>query len=419
MKIGIIGGGASGMAAAIAASGPGMEVTILEKNERVGKKLLATGNGKCNLSNLQLSYACYRSDTPEYLPPILQQFTVEDTLCFFHRLGLMTRDKGGYLYPECEQASAVLDVLRFALVRLRVKVKTGVFVTKIVPRSGGQFTVYAAEEAKQCVHTFDRVILASGSRAGLKRGEEENGMQLAALLGLKKVPFTQALAGLRCREKFFQALAGVRCQAQVSLRIKGQLYQEQGELQLTQYGISGIPVFQLSRYAAKELAARKGQLQASIDFLPEITEEQWKAMLLARRKQLGCENAEQFFTGTVHKKIAAVILKESGILLSEQIERLPEEKLLAAGRLFKAFPVTVTGVNPFEQAQVCAGGIQLSELTDQLEAKQHKGLFITGELLDADGRCGGYNLQWAWSTGVIAGCAASGQTWKSRKERKG
>lgn len=409
MKIGIIGGGASGMAAAIAAAENGAEVTILEKNDRVGKKILATGNGKCNLSNLALSQGeyltYYRSDDPEQILPIMEQFTVSDTLKLFHRLGLMTKDKNGYLYPECEQAAAVLDVLRFALKRLSVNVCTSCCVRKL-ERAGQRFVVHTQKDDGHFVYEFDRIILACGSLAGMKNPAGENGLQLAAQLGLKRIPFTPALTALRCKEDFFKALAGVRCQAEVSLNIGDDCYQEIGEVQLTDYGISGIPVFQLSRYAAKALPAQRG-LPCSIDFLPHITDSDWKELLLERRQFLKEENAEQFFIGTVHKKIAGVVMKRAGISTQTLIREVPENKLMQAAELCKHFSLTVTAANPFAQAQVCAGGVRLTEVTTQLEAKRQKGLFLTGELLDADGRCGGYNLQWAWATGSIAGYAAS------------
>lgn len=406
MKIGIIGGGASGMTAAIAAAECGASVTIFEKNDRIGKKILATGNGKCNLSNLHFSYDCYHSEKKELIPPVMEQFGVKETLDFFHRLGLLTKEKNGGLYPECEQASAVLDVLRFALTRLGVAVHTNCFVERI-EHSGSSFLVHTQKEDRHFRSEFDRIILACGSKAGGKKSDEENGQKLAASFQLKRTPFVPALVQLRCKEPFFKALAGVRTQAEVSLFIKGTAYREKGELQLTDYGISGILVFQLSRHAAKALPAAK-ELAGRIDFLPAFSDAQWEEHLLARRRQLGMECAENFFTGTLHKKIISVILKEAGISPKTPVSDLSDQRLLEAGRLCKHFPVTVNGVNPFMQAQVCAGGVLLSEMTDRLEAKKVKGLYLAGEMLDVDGKCGGYNLQWAWTSGMVAGSAAAG-----------
>ena len=407
VKIGILGVGASGIIAAIAAAEAGGDVTILEKNDRIGKKLLATGNGKCNFSNLELSSACYHSDTPECIDPVLRQFTISDTLAFFHRIGLMTKEKNGGLYPACEQAAAVLDVLRFWLEHKKVQIKTNCQVIGIT-YARNMFCVNAKVQDEECSYRFDRIILSCGSKAGIKKDADENGQKLAGLFNLKQTPFVPALVQMRCQETYFKALAGVRCQAEVTLLAKGMKHCERGELQLTDYGISGIPVFQLSRHGAKMLQNHNiDTLPVFLDFLPEFSDQQWKKMLLERRQNLGFETMERFFTGTVHKKIAGVILKLSGIPSSVKAGDLETDQLLSAGKLLKELRVTVTGVNPFWQAQVCAGGVRLSELTTSLEAKRQKGLYVTGELLDVDGRCGGYNLQWAWTTGMVAGRAAA------------
>ncbi len=407
MKIGIIGGGASGMAAAIAAAERGASVVVLEKNDRVGKKLLVTGNGKCNLSNMNLSCGCYHSDTPERLEPILSHFTVSDTLDFFHGLGLLTKEKNGGVYPECEQASAVLDVLRYAMERRKVTVRTGCRVVR-AEKKDGRFFVDTQKEDRHAYYEFDKIILACGSCAGYQKQSDANGLKLADMLILKWIPFTPALVQLRCREAFFKSLAGVRCQAAVTLLTEGREIRETGELQLTDYGISGIPVFQLSRYAAKSFDSGSKELSVYLDFLPSYKERELCQMLKERKMALGGnESAERFFTGTVHKKIIGVLRKSCGISCAEAIGRISEEKLRLMCSLMKRFPVTVTGTNPFSQSQVCAGGVRLTQVTDCLEAKNQPGLYVTGELLDADGRCGGYNLQWAWTTGILAGRAAS------------
>ena len=406
MRIGIIGGGAAGMAAAGTAAECGAQAVILEKNDRIGKKLLATGNGKCNLSNLQFSCGCYHSSDPQRLPPILAQFTVQDTLAFFRRLGLMTKEKNGYVYPQCEQASAVLDVLRFALEYRNVELETDCRVVGI-EKTGKCFLVHIERNDGHYVREFDRIILACGSKAGLKKETDENGMELAAALSLRRIPYTPALVQLRCGEPFFKALAGVRCHAQVMLATEEGELAETGELQLTDYGISGIPVFQLSGYAVRALRRQK-TLPAFLDFMPDTDEETWDRALLARRKMLEFENMEQFFTGTIHKKIVGVILKLSGIRPQDKVGEVPAKRLLEAGQKMKRLPVTVTGANGFAQAQVCAGGIRLTEMTDCLETRRHRGLYAAGEMLDVDGRCGGYNLQWAWTSGVVAGRAAAG-----------
>lgn len=403
MRIGIVGGGASGMTAAIAAARQGAQVTILERNDRIGKKILATGNGKCNLSNLDFLTEYYRSEDQERVGMILQADAVSQTQIFFEQLGLMIKSKNGYLYPECEQASAVLDVLRHELVHQGVRVVCDEEVVALDKGKSGGFLVQTKSGGR---YPFDRVILSCGTSAGLKKGMKTNLPQsVAAKYGLDYVRQVPALVQLRCEEAFCKSLAGVRCQAGITLYVDKDTYRENGELQLTEYGISGIPVFQLSRFASYGLL-RKKKLPVEVDFLPSLKENEWAEFLLERRRTLHYKSMEDFLIGTVHKKIAGVVLKLCGISPAEAAEYVTDSKFAKLERLMKHFPMTVTGTNPVENAQVLAGGIKLTEVAENMELLKCRGLYLTGELLDADGRCGGYNLQWAWSTGITAGMAA-------------
>ena len=403
MKIGIVGGGASGMTAAIAAARQGAQVTILERNDRIGKKILATGNGKCNLSNLDFQTEYYRSEDPERVGTIIKADAVRQAQLFFEQIGLMIKSKNGYLYPECEQASAVLDVLRHELTHLNVRVVCDEEVVTAKKRTGGGFALETKSGRK---YIFDRVILSCGTSAGLKKGTKTDlPKSVASIYGLDYVKQVPALVQLRCEEDFCKALAGVRCQAGVTLRVGNDTYREDGELQLTDYGISGIPVFQLSRFASYGLL-REQKLPVEIDFLPSLKEKEWEEFLRARRQTLDYKSMEDFLIGTVHKKIAGVLLKQCGIRPAETAGCVNDSQYAKLSRLMKHFPMTVTGTNPIENSQVLAGGIKLTEVSENMELIKCEGLYLTGELLDADGRCGGYNLQWAWSTGITAGIAA-------------
>ena len=403
-KVGIIGGGASGIAAAIVAAQKGADVTLIEKNDRVGKKILATGNGKCNLGNSAFDVSAYRSDDREALSKLLSGFSTEDVLTFFDGLGLLIKNKNGYLYPECEQASAVVDVLRFALERYHIKIHTCCKVYKIEPH-GVFFRVHMQNDDRHLQETFDKIILACGSSAGIKNTADVNSLDLLHKLGMQYHDFLPALVQLRCTEPFFKALAGVRIQAGVTLFVGKQTYYEIGELQLTEYGISGIPVFQLSRYASKALStSHKGKtLPVIIDFLPQFDEAEWKEYLLKRRKSIKTDTAEQFFAGTLHKKVLGVLLKECGISYQCNMNRISDEKIMEFAEKSKHFKVSVTAANSCTQAQVCAGGLCLSEINSHFESNKTKGLYVVGEMLDVDGKCGGYNLQWAWLSGMTAG----------------
>lgn len=412
MEIAVIGGGASGMMAALAARKCGSNVTIYEKNDRVGKKILMTGNGKCNFTNLDFSCAYFRSDScqDEEKQFFFDSFGVEDTVRFFEELGLLIKNKNGYLYPSCEQASVVLDLLRAACnrdgigmaVRTEVKKlykKDGKFIIESIQTEGDR----SASVRSKKEDIFDRVILACGSKAGPKGTASGSGYLLAASLGHHVITPVPALVQLRCKEDFFRQLAGVRVTCGLTLYLDGkETEKERGELQLTDYGISGIPVFQFSRYAAKALLEKKN-VKVSIDFLPEFSKEEYSCLIHKRFERKKGERAEEFFLGITNKKIIQLLFKLADLKPDDKIGEHNRRKWEKVFSLLKKFDTQVKECNPFENAQICAGGVSMGEVTKTLESTLVSGLFFAGELLDIDGRCGGYNLQWAWTSGHIAG----------------
>ena len=409
--VAVAGGGASGMTAAIAAARSGARVALLERGERPGKKILMTGNGKCNLGNRDLSPACYYSDNMAVAASVLERFGTEETIAFFSSLGLMVRERGGYLYPFSGQAATVLDVLRYEMERLGIEICAGCRVTGIDgPGNPGCRLTLETETAAYKKRTYDAVILACGGRAAPKTGSDGTGLAMAKRLGHRIVPTVPALTALRCRETFWKQVAGVRCEARLMLYIDGNAVSSvQGELQLTDYGISGIPVFQFSRIAA--YALQEGRtVTVKIDLMPDPgaadTQEAFWAQRWERQKR---QSMEQFVTGTVNKKVGLLLLKLAGIRETETVCEIEGARRRKLEQLFHAFEVTVKGTNSFEQAQVCAGGVDFAEVTDRLESVRRPGLFFAGEMLDIDGICGGYNLQWAWSSGAVAGRAAAGK----------
>lgn len=402
------------MVAAIAAAGEGACVTIYEGNDRLGKKLLATGNGKCNLGNRKLSADEYHGDSPKLIRQCLERFGAEDTIAFFEGLGLMVKDKNGYLYPVSEQASSVLDVLRLAVERLHITVVYGAKINSLKAQKDGCYQV--GWTGGTAVH--DAVIIACGSKASPKTGSDGSGYRLAAQLGIRVVPVVPALVQLKCAEDYCKAIAGVRTDALIHIwNGSKKVTEERGELQLVEYGISGIPVFQLSglvnqllqRQASQE--AKKNQLCAEIDFLPQLSLEDWKAFAGKRLKAAGKKSpmtVEEFFTGLLHKKLMTLFIRLAGLKTNMLLSEAEPERLWEVFRLCKSFSLHITGSNSYDNAQICAGGVSLKEVTDQLESVSHKGLYFAGEVLHVDGRCGGYNLQWAWTSGYIAGKAAAG-----------
>lgn len=417
-QVAIIGGGAAGMMAAITAAREGAQVTIFEHTERLGKKILATGNGKCNLGNCYIEADCYYSSSPELVRSCLEKFSTEDTISFFESLGLNVKEKNGYLYPFAEQAAVVLDVLRYAVDAWKIKVIYNTDVKKIydVVNSGGNRCICVENGREQCF--FNSVILACGSKAAPKTGSDGSGYELAKGFGHKLCPVLPALVQLKCSDSFCKAIAGIRCDAKIHIYDKDKLLcEERGELQLTDYGISGIPVFQLSGlvnrymydYNRKSGKKDKGLLTATIDFLPEIKEEMLPGLLENRLSVKHAEDCsvEEFFTGFLNKKLMNVFIKLAGLQPGEQVNRVENVRLQRVFECCKNLKMHITESNGFENAQVCTGGVDMKEVTEYLESVIVKGVYFAGEILDVDGRCGGYNLQWAWTSGYIAGKAAA------------
>ena len=415
--VGIVGGGAAGLMAAVTAARQGAEVTILEGNDRVGKKILSTGNGKCNLGNRRLDPGEYYTEQPECLAHCLERFGTEDTIAFFQGIGLMLKEKNGSLYPACEQASAVLDVLRYELAALGVEVIAGCKVRQILPgQKGGQTLkkkepfppgqIMVKEEGRN--FCFDRVVIACGGKAAPKTGSDGSGFRLAEQLGHSLFPTVPALTALRCAEPYFKAVSGVRADALVRVWNGGKcIAGERGELQLTDYGISGIPVFQLSRQVNYILREQK-EVEVTVDFLPDYGQEEYERLQAGRKLLLNDRTVEEFFTGMLHKKLMLQFVKMAGLKPGEPAEEADRDSMERVYGLCREWRLHVNGHNSYDNAQVCAGGVPLDQVTQDLESRRAPGVFFAGEILDVDGKCGGYNLQWAWCSGYLAGKAAAG-----------
>ena len=406
-KIAVIGGGAAGMAAAIRSARLGAHVTLYERNDRVGKKILSTGNGKCNFSNEKMGADFYNGSGTVLVDGIYKTFGVKETKEFFAGLGMRIKDRDGYLYPASGQASTVLDVLRYELERLSVDVHTQCQVVDIVPGRSG-LTVEIDDHTQE---QFDSVILACGGKAAPRTGSDGQGYELAKRLGHRVIPTVPALVALRCSEDFYKRVAGVRCDANVTLYIDGNpICTDRGEVQWTDYGISGIPVFQISRDAAYALRENR-TVTVKIDLMPDLAEDSGSdadnSFWDERWGRQGAQPMERFVTGLVNKKIGLLLLKLAGIKETDRADNVSPYQRKKLTKLFRSFNVTVSGTNSFEQAQICAGGIDCREVTDTLESRIVPGVFFAGEILDIDGICGGYNLQWAWSSGTVAGQAAA------------
>lgn len=392
------------MMAAITAAAQGADVTLLERGERVGRKLLMTGNGKCNLGNARLDITKYYGSDSEWITACLNNFGTEETVGFFRGLGLLIKNKNGYLYPASEQAAVVLDVLRNELNVLGVRVITDCKINKVEKASdSGQITV---SDGKQSF-VFDRVILACGSKAAPKTGSDGSGYKLAKQLGHEIVPTVPALVQLRCREDYMKAVSGVRAEGCINVLQNGKcIASEEGEIQFTDYGISGIPVFQVSRVVNYLLREQK-EVQVVIDLLPDYDEQEFEQLIISRSLLHTGRSVEEFFTGMLHKKLMSLFIKLAGLKPGSSSEEVQEDALRRVYCLCRHWDLHIEGSNPYDNAQVCAGGVSTEQITQQMESRIVPGVFFAGEMVDVDGKCGGYNLQWAWCSGYLAGMAAT------------
>ena len=403
MVIGIIGAGASGMAAALAAAeNEQVQVILMERQARVGRKLAATGNGRCNLTNLHAKGDCYHGEEPSFAASALERYSVADTLEWFRAMGLYTvAEESGRVYPYSDQANSVVDVLRFALEKSNIQLLTGFEVKKVKKLEDG-FRVESDEEVVFC----DKLIIACGGLAGTKLGGSMSGYQLLRAFGHKSTKLRPTLVQLKSSWGGCPSLKGVRANCHVQILHDGQKHSEsRGELQFTDYGLSGPVIFEVSRDACYG----RGNWVAKLDFLPHMELDALRAELLRRRATSW--NAEELLTGILHNRLGRVLTQSVGIKDKWKIADLRDDEIDAVCGTVKHFEAALTETMGMDAAQVTAGGIVTSEFhAETMESRLVAGLYACGEVLDIDGDCGGYNLQWAWRSGRVAGSHAGGNT---------
>lgn len=397
----IVGAGASGMVAAIMAARRGASVLMLEHMEVAGKKILATGNGKCNYTNRMQDISCYRGEDPAFIQQVLEQFDLEKTLDFFKELGIYPKEKNGYFYPNSQQASSVREALLMELKDLGVEIITNCGIQKITKQKDHFcFQTKCGNYESRCC------VLACGGKAAKKTGSDGSGFVYARQLGHEPSTLFPALVQLEAKEPYFKEIAGIRTDASVSLWQDGNcIASDRGEVQLTDYGISGIPVFQVSRFAAQALV--QGEVLAKLDLMEALTKEELEQELKMRFHRESQRTAEKCLIGLLPQKLIHVLLDMCKIRCETPADRVADKKCVKLAACIKEFPATITKTRSFDQAQTCAGGIRTANLHRDLESQICPGLFFAGEMIDVDGKCGGYNLQWAWSSGAVAGQAAA------------
>jgi predicted Rossmann fold flavoprotein len=409
--VAIIGGGAGGLLAAIRAAQTAaryhkpVSIVILEKKERVGRKLLATGNGRCNLTNAVCSTANYHGGNSAFIDKVLELYSPAAVIDFFASLGIICREEeNGKIYPYSGQAAAVLDLLRLKAAALDVNIITAQEVKKLLPQAD-DFILHTAD----MMVIARKVILAAGGAAAPQLSGGFAQYDLAEKLGHRLAPLYPALVQVKTQDKLPKALQGIKIEGAVSLLAQGKLLRrEEGEILFTEYGISGPPVLQLSRAISVCPQADLQEMLLVLDILPAYSQERLVELLRRKQKQNDYLNLEFFLVGLVNKKLAMLLLKQLGLSpLSRLTADLSNEELQKIASMLKALPLHPSGTRGWSQAQVTAGGLLTEDFCPQsMESLLCKGLYAAGEILDVDGDCGGYNLQWAFATGLVAGEAA-------------
>lgn len=398
----VVGGGPAGMMAAIASARNQNKTALLEHGKMVGKKILSTGNGRCNLTNEKMDERCYYCDEPNFVRQVLAAFNQQDTCDFFRSIGVFTKSRNGYVYPVCDQAAVIREALENQLYYAQVTTLCETEIQSVEKKEN--FVL----QTSRGIFTCKSLILATGSKAAPKTGSDGSGYALCRQLGLQMNKVLPALTALKSSEEFCPKLAGVRADAAIRLWIDGEEDKgDLGEIQFTEYGISGIPVFQVSHQAVRSLD--KGQkVLAEFNLLPQREDTEIRTFLRQGRTDCPGISLLQWCSGMLNKKLANVVLVQSGIpkegISMRKLTDAQMEKLIAE---IQHFSMKISGYQGFEYGQVCSGGVKISQLDARTMAcKKLPGLYLAGEIIDADGICGGYNLQWAFSTGFIAGTHA-------------
>ncbi|MBQ7784627.1 MAG: NAD(P)/FAD-dependent oxidoreductase [Clostridia bacterium] len=402
----IIGGGASGLAACAYLAAHGVKVILLERLDRVGKKIMAAGNGRCNLSNVSMDASFY-AEAASFVSSVYRQTPPEEVHRFFASLGLMTTQEDGRIYPRTMMAASVLDVLRNACSSAHVRILTGSQVKSLMPSRRGGWSV----QLENGEGFFSPVVLCTaGGSAAPHLGTDGSGTAMLSSLGHSITPLHPALVQLRCDHPALRSLKGIRIQAALTLFADDQAEaKETGELLFADYGVSGVCVFQLSRFAAKALAAHR-KIRLEINLLPEIPPQQIKAWLTDRILRMQGIPVRDLFTGVFPRLLIQAILRDADLPADAPSESLTTKQIDTLARTVTSFTLPVTGTQGMKNAQVTAGGVCLDEIDPSTMASRlFDGLYLAGEVTDVDGPCGGYNLHYAFSSGLTAAKAIAAQ----------
>ncbi len=402
--IAIIGGGAAGMMAAIIAKREGNNVLLFERNDRLGKKLLATGNGRCNYTNIYTNIDNYHGKNDKFPISALSQFDVDNTMEFFEELGITPSvDTGGKVFPNSYQSSSMLDILTMELKNLKVEIIFESYVKKII-KEDDNFKVISSSGS----YIVDRVIVTTGGMALPDSGSDGNGYSLVKDFGHNKTNVFPALVQLKLDGKVFKPISGVKFVGEVSLYIDDIFIKSDiGDILFTDYGISGPPILQLSRYAIEGVDEGKN-VEIRVSIIYQKKYEEILNYLYYRLGLMGNKTVLESLIGLINTKLIEPVLRESKINKNKSVPQVKNEEIERLAKTLIDWRFKVIGSQPFKFAQVTAGGIETVNINNKtLESENIEGLYFAGEILDVDGDCGGFNLQWAWSSGYIAGKNAS------------
>ena len=393
----IIGGGASGLMCAVAAKQKNskLKIAVIEKNDRVGKKLLATGNGRCNLTNRNISPKFYTGSFKKKCGSVFDKIDTDYLLNNFKNLGLLSCcDSSGRYYPLSKQASSVLDVLRFACERLDVDLFCGERI-KNIRKNGKGFSVNTESAEFSC----KKLVIACGSKASPKLGGNSSAADYLKNLGHTFTPFSPALCPVKVKSELLKSIKGIRATGKATLIRNGKtIKSESGEIQFADNALSGICIFNLSLYAKKDDII-------SLDLLPDISDKELLSLLFDNKKRFTSLTSDNLLTGILQKRLAQTVLKSCGVRdFSKTCAELSERDIKSVSGALKAFEFTVNELSGFEQAQCARGGVIADEINEKtMQSKKCGGLYICGEAVDICGECGGYNLHFAFASGIIAG----------------
>ena len=394
MKVAIIGGGAAGIFSALVASEK-HEVTIFERNNRIGKKLLATGNGRCNLTNVSVERKNFHGDG-DFAYKIYKKFDNETAVKYFEDLGILTTTKeSGKIYPRSLTAASVLNVFLEELENRNIEVKTDKYINKI-EKIKNRFKIHTKEES----YTFDRVIMATGGMSMASSGSDGNGYKLLKDLGHTVLETHPALVQLKLKSNFLKHLSGTKVEGVCYLLKDGKVIKERsGDILFTDYGISGPPILDLSRYVLD------GNYRLRFSIVNDLmTEEDKNDFLEYFYRTISSKDMtlERFLIGILNKKFIHYVLKTLDLDRNMKVMDLDQSKSYELLKILTESEFEIIGNNGYKNSQVTVGGISIKEINENMESKIVNGLYIIGEILNIDGDCGGYNLQWAWSSAYVA-----------------